>query len=162
MKRILVIIVLFILHTAQAQVLDSIKMTNKGFMPLNVTVENKNKEEIYSKIKSWINRTFKEPAFVIKADEKDSYIRIAANSSFSFKYMGTTTYDYDYNAEIEIKDGSWSYRIFDITMYKQRIPEYFYDTKGRLKTGKMYSKIRYAFLDDINRIYFSLNDFLNK
>ncbi|OJX55564.1 MAG: hypothetical protein BGO88_04945 [Flavobacterium sp. 38-13] len=161
MKNYYSLAFLFIFFNMNSQI-DSLKMNVDGFPKIENQLSGVSKSEIHDRVKSWINRTFREPANVLKAEEKGSYIRIAATSSFTFKYMGNTTYDYDYNVEIDINDESWSYRIFDVSMYRQRIPEYFYDSKGRMRTGKMYLKIRESFLNDVNRIYFSLNEFINK
>lgn len=161
MKNLLLLIVMIISSSANSQVLDSIKMTPSEFVPVIVQTEGKTKNEIYAKVKSWINRTYKNPEHVLKADEVDSYIRIQGRSSFSFKYMGITQYDYDYTLEVEIKDGKYKYSISNIMLYSYPVPEYFYDKKGSLKTGKMYNRIREAFMADLNKNFYDLKDFIS-
>ena len=60
MKKI-ILLLCFIPFIGFAQECDSIKMTPTDFIPIVVELKSKPGPEIYSKIKSWINRYYKNP-----------------------------------------------------------------------------------------------------
>lgn len=160
------IFALFVLFSASinAQVADSIKITPLEFPAIIVEVPNKTNAEIYTKIKSWINRYYKNPSLITIADEKDNYIRIHAVSKFSFKQMGLSVNDYRYDMEIEIKDGRYRiyfFNVLDTSILNGELPKTFFKKNGELYgIKKVNLSMQKGILESLNQIHFSLFNYI--
>lgn len=160
MKKLLL---LLFVASAQAQAIDSIRNTPTEFLPVVVELPNTPKEAIYTKVKAYINRTYKNPEIVTKADEKDKYIRINGSDTYSFTYMGNNNYPLEYNLEIEIKDNKYRVKFINVedrTLHTPYMPETFYDKNGKLKTMKVKGRMLDGVLKTLNKIHFNLYIFV--
>lgn len=153
------LIFLLIPFLAFSQVCDSIKMNSIEFPSIVVPINTKSNSEIYAKVKSWINRNYKNPEFVTKADEANNYIKLSGSSNFSFKLMGTQTYDYLYTIEIDFKPEKYKVTFSNISFYNTKVPDYFYNN-GELRKNSNYQKIRQSLMNDLNRIHFDIYNFI--
>ncbi len=151
--------------SVQAQTIDSIKMTSTEYPSIVIEVPNKLKAEIYTKVKSWINRYYKNPNIVIAADEPDNYVRLNGSTSYSFKYMGTTSYSLLYSLEIELKDNRYKVKFINVKSPELKTPDMpgtFYDSKGGYKGIKSINqKMRTAVLFELNNINTDLFNYIN-
>lgn len=158
MKKIFIIFLLMP-FIAFSQVCDSIKMNPTEFPSVVVPINSKSNSEIYSKVKSWINRNYKNPEFVTKADEANNYIKLSGSSNFSFKLMGTQTYDYFYTIQIEFKPEKYKITFSNVSIYDTNVFQYFYN-KGEFRKNSNYKKIKESLMNDINRIHFDIYNFI--
>ena len=159
------LLLLFVPFMGFSQVCDSIKMTTTDFTPVIIQLNGKSNSEIYSKIKSWINRTYKNPDLVIKADEKDSYIRLHSIDTFEFRQMGLATNNYSYDLEILIKDSKYKINFFninDISISNGSLPNYFFKENGELYGFKKVNlSMQKGILNSLNKIHFSIFNYIN-
>ncbi len=164
MKALSLFLLLFS-FTVNAQTLDSIRMKPSEFPPVIVDLPDKSSSEIYSKIKSWINRYYKNPSSVIVADEVENYVRINGATNYTFKYMGTQSYGLLYTLEIEIKDNKYKVSFLNVKspdLMTPGMPATFYDEKGGYKGKKSINeKMRNAVLLELNNVHFDLYNFIN-
>lgn len=160
------LLLLFFPFTGFCQICDSIRMTKTEYPEIIVVAPNKLNTEIYSKIKSWINRTYKNPEVVIKADELNNYIRISAIDNYTFQYMGASTYSLSYDLEINIKDNKYKIQFINVKSPELRtpnMPQTFFDSKGEIKgIKKINLKMQKAVLFTLNQINFDLYNFIFK
>lgn len=165
MKKIMLLL-LFVPLFGFCQICDSITMTKTEYPEIIVSVPDKLNSEIYSKIKSWVNRTYKNPDIVIKADELNNYIRISAIDNYSFKYMGVATYSLNYDLELYIKDNKYKLKFINVKspeLHDPNMPQNFFDSKGEIKgMKKLNLKMQKAVLLTLNMIHFDLYNFILK
>lgn len=163
MKKI-ILLLLFLPFIGFAQECDSIKMTTTDFTPVIVELKLKPNTEIYSKIKSWINRYYKNPDIVIKADEKDNYVRINSISTFDFRQMGLSRNNYSYDLEIQIKDNRYKitfFNIIDTSIINGNLPSYFFKENGELFGFKKVNlSMQKGIIKSLNEIHFDLFNFI--
>lgn len=147
-----------------SQECDSIKMTITNFTPVIVELQSKQGTEIYSKIKSWINRYYKNPDIVIKADEKNSYIRMHSASTFEFRQMGLAKNNYNYDVEIQIKENKYKitfFNIIDTSIINGELPKYFFKENGDLYGFKKVNlSMQKGIINSLNEIHFDLYNFI--
>jgi hypothetical protein len=162
MKKI-IIVLCFIPFIGFSQVCDSIKITTNDFPPVVIELKGKTDAEIYSKVKSWINRYYKNPDIVIKADEKDKYIRISSVSNFTYKYItGAKTDNYKYSFEIDIKEGKYRITFFDLSFDRFELPQFFFNKKGEvISPQKIYKGMIKSLMNDVNKTNFDLYNYVN-
>jgi hypothetical protein len=164
MKKI-ILLLLFVPFIGFAQTIDSIKMTRTSFTPAIIELQGKSNNEIYSKIKSWINRYYKNPDFVIKADETNNYIRISSTSTFEFYQMGLARNNYNYDLEIEIKENKYKitfFNIIDTSINNAKFPNYFFKKNGELYGFKKVNiSVQKGIIKSLNEIHFELYNFIN-
>ena len=139
-------------------------MTTTNYPEVIVNVNNINKTDIYQKLKSWINRTYKNPDIVTKADEKNNYIRISGVDSFYLNYMGTQSYPLNYDFEINIKDGKYKISFMNVKspgLNHPDMPSGLFDSKGDARGNKKLNlKMQKAILNTLNNIHFSIYNYL--
>lgn len=159
MKKVLFILMMLpLIVTSQ---IDSIKVNYPNLETKVIDVDDIPQAELYNKYKTWVKKTFKNPDYVIKSDIKDDYLRINGLSYFSFKWMGTQTYSYTYTLTVSFKDGKYKIEFSDIRMEGGKpLPEFFFDKKGSLKKQRVNNDMYHSFLQDINRLYFEIYDFI--
>jgi len=164
-KIILLLLLLFVPFIGFSQTIDSIKMTRTSFTPAIIELQGKSNNEIYSKIKSWINRNYKNPDFVIKADETNNYIRISSTSTFEFYQMGLARNNYNYDLEIEVKEDKYKiifFNIIDTSINKGKFPNYFFKKNGELFGFKKVNiSMQKGIVKSLNEIHFELYNFIN-
>jgi len=164
MKKIIMLL-LFVPFIGLSQVCDSIKITKTDFTPVVVELKGKSSSEIYSKIKSWINRTYKNPDLVTKADEKDTYIRIHSIDAFEFRQMGLARNNYSYDLEFQIKENKYKiifFNIIDTSIINASFPKYFYKDNGDLYGFKKVNlSMQKGIINSLNNIHFSVFNYIN-
>ena len=163
MKKILIVLFIIPFFTL-SQTIDSIQQTKINYEPSIVKVE-KTKEEIYSKITSWINRYYKNPELVIKANEKDTYLRLSSISTYSFFQSGINTNSYSYDLEISIQDGKYKVEFFNIHDQDGYGDGYYpaclYNKKGEYRSFKKVSEsLEKGMLQSIKKIHFEIFDYI--
>lgn len=121
MKRIFTLFTLFIPLLVLSQSPTEFALSKDGLTQFVVTpVDNKTKEEIYSKTLEWVYKSFNEPKEVIKATVDNDYIRIEsiAPSVYSTKFMGSIQYtDLKYQIEITVKDNRYKFEVINVEIY---------------------------------------------
>jgi hypothetical protein len=108
MKKI--ILLLLITVFANAQDIPKLKLKPEGVEPLVFTTEGIKASELYMRSLNWIQETYKNPDFVLKAKIENEKIRFEglAKDAWWYKLMGMKMiYDMKYVVEISFKDGKY-------------------------------------------------------
>ena len=122
MKAKLLIVALLITQFAFSQSASKYVTSKDGFTDYVVTeVPGKSKEELYTKVIEWLNKTYKNPKEVIKAQIENDYIRIEGIKSNMLCVISgaSSCFDVRYQIEISFKDGRYK---FDVTKIEQYAP----------------------------------------
>lgn len=163
MKKHFLLLILCLSTFSFSQVNDSIVTTPNDFPDVIINIEGRSKSEIYLKIKSWINRFYKDPGYVIKVDEPNQHLRVEAASTLEYRFLGKDNIDkYDYTLSIDIKEGRYKVTFSNLIWEKQKLPQYFYKKGGELRTHASYSRVRDGVLKDLNRINNAIFNSVNK
>lgn len=171
MKAKLLIVALLITQFAFSQSASKYVTSKDGFTDYVVTeVPGKSKEELYTKVIEWLNKTYKNPKEVLKAEVLNDYIRFEGSKQSLYCYapLGMAVCNtVKYQVEITVKDDKYKFDVIEMQEYvapskyssggwfaimSNNNTEFFYKKDGTVKGG---------FKDYINMIpaYFnSLND----
>lgn len=146
-----------------SQKLDSITDTKTEYLPVVVEIAMP-KEKIYEKMKSWINRYYKNPKIVVKADDPNSYLRIEGINDYYFYQGGKVTNNIKYILEIEIQDNKYRLRFSNVSddrlSVREFLPSAMYNKKGEFKSFKKVTQsIKIGILDSLNEIHFDIYNY---
>lgn len=116
-------------------------LTQKGFDPVVVSINEMPASLIYSKTKEWIQTYYKNPNEVLKGDIENNMIRIEGFDvgGYKMKNLGMVfPYDYSYSIEIEFKEGRYRFNYIVNQLWSDgKICAYsikdFFDKKGIVK-----------------------------
>lgn len=99
------------------------EISKDGFTDFVVAeVPGKSKEEIYTKVLEWINKTYKNPKEVLKAEVLNDYIRFEGAKSGLYCYapLGMAVCgDVKYQIEISVKDNKYKFDVIEMQSYSQ-------------------------------------------
>ncbi len=122
-KLFLLLQFLYVICYSQNVFPTKFEITKDGFTDFTVlNLEGKTKEEIYSKTLEWINKTYKNPKEVIKAEIKDDYVRFEGVKKNLFSFLDVlmiapTYNDVRYMIEVSVKDSKIKFDIVNLEMY---------------------------------------------
>lgn len=104
-----------------AQIPTRYEITKDGFTDFVVSdVQGKSKDEIYRKTVEWINKTYKDPKEVIKAEVVNDYVRIEGISdglNCSAPLGMTLCQNVRYQIEISVKDSKYKFDVIEMETY---------------------------------------------
>ena len=141
---------------------DSIKVVYPNIEPGIVQINSKLKEDIYKDIKAWIQKTYVNPDFVLKADVVNDYIRFDGYLNYVYNWMGKNIQKMYYTIIIEIKDNKYKVEFFDCRIFDyKKYPEHVFEKNGKLKKHRVAKEIHNSIIKEINKIHFSIFDYIN-
>ena len=155
------LLLLFILScaTIQAQEIPKFEITKQGIESIVVNVDSLSKSEMYNRIISWTNKSFKNPKEVIVGDVKDESIRINGFEKNSYEHKifmaGNKWGDVKFTIFIEFKEGKYRLKIQITKLFDAAgnifdfNPKSYYKGSGDVRKGRTLERE-------------SLNKFLNK
>lgn len=121
MKKTILFFGLFSSSFYFSQAATEFKVTKDGFTDFIVTeVPGKTKEDIYTKTLEWVNKTYKNPKEVLKAEILNDYIRIEGVTSGLSCYapLGMPVCnDVKYQIEISVKDNKYKFDVIEMQEY---------------------------------------------
>lgn len=124
-----------------------------------VDIDNKTKEEIYSKTINWIKETYKNPDLVLKMQIPSEKLRIdAIASNLASVNDGKTKFDLPYSIEISFKDNKYKFKILSLVV--QNVKDL--KTMPNFKTDKKNIKYWGTTPTDIEKYFNDLNENLKK
>lgn len=105
----------FVSSTMFAGDIPKLELTKNGFEPIVYTVEGKTAEELYNRVKEWVQVTYEKPDRVVKADIPNKYLRIegVTSDTWVYKPLGMANhYTTSYVLELDFKDGKYRLSLF--------------------------------------------------
>lgn len=124
-----------------------------------VGIENKTKEEIYSKTINWVKETYKNPDLVLKMQIPHEKLRIdAIASNLASVNNGKTIFNLPYSIEISFKDNKYKFEILSLVVENVKDLK----TIPNFKTDKKMIKYWGTTPTDIEIYFNNLNDNLKK
>lgn len=162
MKKVLFALLISVLGFSQ----DKLILTQNGFEPVVTEIPSKSANELYLKTKEWIQKSYKSPNEVLKADLENNLVRIEGYCSdcYQQKALGiTNVFGCLYTLEIEFKEGRYRYT-YNVTKQYNQGKIVFYTWRDYFKkTGELKNAYKSSF-DGMNAsanlIYNSLLDYL--
>lgn len=102
---------LFVLVSSFAFGQNKLQLSKDGSSEIVTEVPNATAEQLFLKTKEWIQKTYKNPNSVLKAEIKDDMIRIEGfqQGFFYVKSIVKQIYDIQYTIEINFKDGKYKF-----------------------------------------------------
>ncbi|WP_289659536.1 DUF4468 domain-containing protein [Flavobacterium panacagri] len=165
MKRIFLFI---LLSTINGFCQKNVELTASGITPVVTEVQNATAEQLYLKTFDWIQKNYKRPNEVIKADKTNEMIRIEGFSKEFFfqKSLGTNYYGVLYTIEFEFKEGRYrfSFTPEEITSKGQKMaflssPADFFKKDGSAKS--IYKSSIDSFTAAVQELYISHYNFVS-
>jgi hypothetical protein len=124
-----------------------------------VSIENKTKEEIFSKTMNWVKETYKNPDLVLKMQIPNEILRIdAVASNLASVNNGKTKFNLPYSIEISFKDNKYKFEILSLVVENVKDLK----TIPNFKTDKKMIKYWGTTPTDIEIYFNDLNDNLKK
>lgn len=135
MKKITLFLLLFSALSVSAQLRERFPFDASGKIVYSSVIEDEgqSKDELYLKTKYFFVNTFKSANNVIQMDDKEAGILIGKGSQRIMVDLKKVSVPVDvlFTIQIEIKDGKYQYKIYDIT---------FDNSAGEFASEEMFSK----------------------
>lgn len=130
------------------------EISKAGFTDFIVTeTPGKTKEDLYAKTLEWINKTYKNPKEVIKAEVMNDYVRFEGLKQDLYCYAPigmAVCSNVKYQIEVYVKDGKYKFDVIEMESYSapskygpggwfplmaNNSTEFFYKKDGNIKNG---------------------------
>ena len=133
-----------------------IKITSEGIIPLVVKAEGVTAQQMYDRTKLQITKMFKNPDYVIKADQPGKLLRFSGYENY--KGGLSTEGKYFYTCELEFKDGRYKISFYDV--YRNtgfQSPATCFNKAGEIRSMSAYKTLLANFIDLTNKVLFVYN-----
>ena len=150
MKRLLLLPIL--LFTAMATAQD-IKITAQGIEPVVVQADSITAMQMYDRVKTYVQKTYKNPDKVIKVDEPGKLLRFEG-----YKYYESGLYNsgnYFFSSQLEFKDGRYKITFVDVYFKSGTVDIPYtkiFNDKGEVRHYAAYKKQFEFFTDLLNGV----------
>jgi len=155
MKKVLILLLVFNFSFSQN---EKVVISKSGISEMINTIEGKTTTENYNSVLEWINKTFKNPDYVIKSKIENKYIRFYAIDSFKPK-RSPVFVNLEYMVEIEFKENKFKVAFLEVIYHESKeVPDSFYKNNGEERTDPYYITSK----ESIEQILTKMNEDLIK
>lgn len=162
MKKIILFFCMMISSCVFSQ--DSIQILPDRFTEVVVNVNGKNAAEIYSSVRTWMNKKIISANNSFIADDSGKYLKASGTTFYTLNVFGKSKYRMIFDIEVEIQDNKYKIAFLNVIspeLADEKIPQTMFKKDGSIKGNKKANReMQKSIKDEINQIHFDLKDYI--